>query len=72
MFLFLIRIPLVPRRPVSPDPAAIAAKAKADKGKGKANKDEDLPPPPTDPDQKLVFDAHLAGFAAIDKIVCID
>ncbi len=64
----------MPRRPQSPDAAAgAAAKGKGDKGRGKdkdGGKDgaENLQPP-TDADDRLVFDAYVAGLSAIDRIV---
>ena len=64
------RIPLVPRRPVSPDPnAAAAAKAKDTKGKKPNTTLEELPPPPADPDEKLIYDGHCNGVISIDKMV---
>ena len=76
MFFILIksnfRIPLVPRRPVSPDPN-VAAKAKQDKSKKKpGDPSVDSPQPPQDPDEKLIFDAHSLSTAAIEKIVSLD
>ena len=71
--IFPYRIPLVPRRPVTPDPNAAAAKAKDAKAKGKDAKGKEstgeTPPPPADPDARLIFDAHLTGVGAIDRMV---
>ena len=65
----LCRIPLVPRRPVSPDPTGAGAK-KPDKPKPKGGKESDEgPPPPTDLDEKLLFDAFTSGMQAMEKIV---
>ena len=68
MKMYTFRIPLVPRRPVSPDTAG--GKGKADKGKSKQPTGE-TPPPSEDLDEKLLQDAHTAGYAAIDKLVSI-
>ena len=75
-FTFYYRIPLIPRRPVSPDPNA-AGKGKGDKGKAKpaagakdtAPAADDTPQPPEDIDVLLLTDAHQNGYGAIDKIV---
>ena len=64
----------MPRRPQSPDPAVATGKGK-DKGKDKGKKDGkggdavDTPVPNMDLDDKLIYDAHQAGLAAVDKIV---
>ena len=65
----------MPRRPVSPDATTVGGKGK-DKAKDKAKKDGakggdavDTPVPSMDLDDKLIFDAHQAGLAAVDKIV---
>ena len=65
----------MPRRPVSPDATTVGGKGK-DKAKDKAKKDGakggdavDIPVPTMDLDDKLIFDAHQAGLAAVDKIV---
>uniref|UniRef100_X1Z7B7 Calponin-homology (CH) domain-containing protein n=1 Tax=Capitella teleta TaxID=283909 RepID=X1Z7B7_CAPTE len=70
----MIRIPLVPRRPLSPDQAAAAAGAKgkgdrgkADKGKGKDG--DDGMAAPADLDEKLLYDAHQAAISGIEKVV---
>ena len=66
------RIPLVPRRPVSPDTAGTGKGGKQDKAKGKKEAGADLPDgmiPPTDLDEKLLFDAHLLGVVSIDRMV---
>ena len=67
----------MPRRPLSPDAGAAAgggAKSKGEKGKGEKGSKvkeptDDAPPPPSDPDERLLFDAHQAGLVAIDKVV---
>lgn len=68
------RIPLVPRRPVTPDPNAAAAKgAKDAKAKGKDAKGKETtgetPPPPADPDARLIFDGHQTGVSAIERMI---
>jgi hypothetical protein len=69
LYIFIPRIPLVPRRAVSPDLSGAGAK-KPDKPKPKGGKEsEEGPPPPTDLDEKLLFDAFTAGVQAMDKIV---
>ena len=67
----------MPRRPVSPDATTVGGKGK-DKVKDKAKKDGvkggdavDTPVPAMDLDDKLIFDAHQAGLAAVDKIVSV-
>ena len=64
---------MVPRRPVTTDPNAVAAKAAKDaKAKGKddkGNPEGETPQPPADPDARLLFDAHLTGTEAITKII---
>ena len=68
MYLAHSRIPLIPRRPGSPD-AGGASKTKP-KPKGK-DAGDDTPPPPTDPDEKLLHDALYMSIQAIDKLVSI-
>ena len=76
-FPLYLRIPLVPRRPVSPDAAAsgTGAKPKPEKG-GKQQKvpskegcDEPATPPPADPDERLLYDAYMMGVSSIEAIV---
>ncbi|XP_074641466.1 sperm flagellar protein 2-like, partial [Tubulanus polymorphus] len=69
------RIPLVPRRPVSPDPNAPAAQGKASKDKEKKKKQGDeleTPPPPGDADEKLMFDAYWTAIQAIHSMMSIE
>lgn len=73
-----IKIPLVPRRAASPDadskPGTTAGKDKKDK-KGTKKDDvpgTDSPMPPTDPDEKLVFDAHCFAVNAVGGIMGIE
>ncbi len=63
------RIPLVPRRAVSPVQSAAVAGRSRDKLKEKGKKDGTPVPAAADPDENLVQDAHTAGLAAIEKIV---
>ncbi|KAL8590470.1 hypothetical protein ACOMHN_011683 [Nucella lapillus] len=75
-----IKIPLVPRRPVSPDPDAkpgtTPGKDKKDKKGGKKGSDDapgvDSPLPPQDPDEKLIFDAHYFASGAIGQIISVE
>lgn len=70
---FSSRIPLVPRRPVSPDPDAKAAGAGKDKKDKKPGKKDDggpeSPAPPMDPDEKLLYDGFQSGTNALATIV---
>ncbi|XP_076440661.1 sperm flagellar protein 2-like isoform X2 [Babylonia areolata] len=74
-----IKIPLVPRRPVSPDPEAkpgtTPGKDKKDK-KGVKKSDEvpwtESPLPPQDPDERLLFDAHYFATSAIGQIMAVE
>ncbi|XP_063404210.1 sperm flagellar protein 2-like isoform X1 [Mytilus trossulus] len=69
------RIPLVPRRPVSPDAdakaGAAAAASKKDKKGGK--KDDagaaESPQPPMDPDERLIFDAFQTATGTLSSIL---
>ncbi|XP_048761563.2 sperm flagellar protein 2-like isoform X3 [Ostrea edulis] len=67
------KIPLVPRRPVSPDPDSKAAGAGKDKKDKKPGKKDDggteSPAPPMDPDEKLLFDGFLSGSNALATIL---
>lgn len=71
--LFSCRIPLVPRRPVSPDPDSKAAGAGKDKKDKKPGKKDDggpeSPAPPMDPDEKLLYDGFQSGTNALATIV---
>ena len=69
----VFRIPLVPRRPMTPDPNAPASKSKdpkKDKKPGPAAP-EDMPPAPSDTDLKHVYDAHFHAFMAVEKLVSV-
>ena len=71
-------IPLVPRRPVSPDADArtgpTPSKDKKDK-KGGKKVDEtpgiESPAPPQDLDEKLIFDGYTFAVSSITTMVCI-
>ncbi|XP_062579929.1 sperm flagellar protein 2-like isoform X2 [Saccostrea cucullata] len=67
------KIPLVPRRPVSPDPDSKAAGAGKDKKDKKPGKKDDggteSPAPPMDPDEKLLFDGYQSGVNALATIL---
>ena len=72
------RIPLVPRRPQSPDPdskpGTTPGKDKKDKKAAKKGASDDAPGvespmPPADPDEKLLFDAHYFAISAIGQLV---
>ncbi|XP_070194777.1 sperm flagellar protein 2-like isoform X3 [Littorina saxatilis] len=73
-----IKIPLVPRRPVSPDPdtkpGTTPGKEKKDKKKDKKGAADEVPGfespmPPQDPDEKLLFDAHWFATSAIVQMM---
>lgn len=71
---YYCRIPLVPRRPVSPDPDAKAAAAAAAKKDKKGGKKEEAgaaesPQPPMDPDERLLFDAYQTASSNLSNIV---
>jgi hypothetical protein len=75
LFLFLYRLPLVPRRPLSAfestdtkkrSTQAAAAKKRADD----ANAGEPSPAPPEDMDERLVFDAHRLANQYVNDMVC--
>ncbi|XP_071117594.1 sperm flagellar protein 2-like [Haliotis cracherodii] len=72
------RIPLVPRRPISPDPDAkpgtTPGKDKKDKKGGKKGGDDGVesPIPPSDLDEKLIFDAAQSGITAISHIMSLE
>lgn len=68
------RIPLVPRRPISPDPDAKAAAAGANKKDKKGGKKDDSgaaesPQPPMDPDERLLFDAYQTATGNLSNIL---
>lgn len=68
------RIPLVPRRPVSPDADAKAAAAGANKKDKKGGKKDDAgssesPQPPMDPDERLLFDAFQTSTSNLSNIL---
>ena len=71
------RIPIVPRRPTSPDTAAsgTGAKPKLEKGAkqakipSKEGCDDAASPPPTDLDEKLLYDAYMMAVSSVDAIV---
>ena len=77
LVLLFPRIPLVPRRPQSPDPESkpgtTAGKDKKAKDKGGKKGDDaagtESPMIPSDPDEKLLNDAHAFAVNAVGTIV---
>ncbi len=69
MIIGFPRIPLVPRRPGSPDGAGGKGKDAKAKPKGKDLGDEY--PAPADQDEKLVYDGLLVAIQAVEKIVSL-
>lgn len=59
------KIPLLPRRPASPE--AVTGTAKKTAGKGKADEVHDQSP--SDSDAKLMFEGHIVAVGIVEKIV---
>lgn len=69
VFVYVCRIPLVPRRPTSADQEVKVKDAGKAKDKKKKEEGYESPVPPADPDEKLIFDAFQMGVTNISTIV---